>query len=319
MQENLNKKSYASYLKIAAVAVLGLVLIILFFDLKISVGKNSFFYSFFGQKNSNSTAIVKSQQTDQNGQELVSKVLPQAGVEIPATWGDLGKQLTDAGVIDEKSFRAVYDQRGGLTQDMEKMLSSSGNGKIKINQDNANFILNMLWALGLGNKNDILDKGEIQDKQYGGAGRFASTGGWTLAKGSAMQHFSKHNFINLDPSQQALADDVSKNIYRPCCGNSTHFPDCNHGMAMLGLLELMASQGVSEQDMYKTALVVNSYWFPNNYLTIASYFNDQGVSWDKVDPKTVLGFEYSSLPGYKQLVNKTAPQQAPSSGGGCGV
>ena len=90
-------------------------------------------------------------------------------------------------------------------------------------------------------------------------------------------------------------------------------------MAMLGLLELMASQGVNEQNMYKTALSVNSYWFPNNYLTIASYFKSQGVDWDKVSPQTVLSFQYSSLPGYKQLLNKVEPQQAPSGGNGCGV
>ena len=315
MGEYLNKKSY---FMIAVAAVLGLVLISTFFDLKISVGKDSLFYKFFRPKDSNSTATIKSQQAAKP-QNLIAEVLPQSGIEIPVIWGDLGKQLTDTGVIDEKALRAVYSQRGGLTQDEEKMFSGADNGKIKITQANSSFILNLLWALGLGNKNDILDKGEIQDKQYGGAGRFASTGGWTLAKGNAMSHFSKHNFITLTSDQQALVDKVSRNIYRPCCGNSTHFPDCNHGMAMLGLLELMASQRVSEQDMYKTALAVNSYWFPNNYLTIASYFKDQGTDWSKVDPKIVLSFQYSSLPGYQQVLNKTEPQQAPSGGNGCGV
>ena len=59
-----------------------------------------------------------------------------------------------------------------------------------------------------------------------------------------MNHYSMHRFIVLTPEQQALVEKVSKGIYRPCCGNSVYFPDCNHGMAMLGLLELMASQGV---------------------------------------------------------------------------
>ena len=42
-------------------------------------------------------------------------------------------------------------------------------------------------------------------------------------------------------------------VYRPCCDNATHFPDCNHGMAMLGLLELMAAQGASEEEMFAAA------------------------------------------------------------------
>lgn len=314
-----NKPSSSNYYKFIALAIVGVVFISLFFDLKISVGQKSFFYKFFGPKEPISAATVKS-QSDKNNQDLVAEVLPQSGVEIPATWGDLGKQLISSGVIDENSFRAVYAQRGGLTTDEEKMFSGEGNGKIRITQSNANFVLNMLWALGLGNKNDILDNGEMTNKQYGGAGNFASTGGWTLAKGTAMSHYSKHKLITLNADQQTLVDSVSKNIYRPCCGNSTHFPDCNHGMAMLGLMELMASQGASDQEMYKTALAVNSYWFPNNYLTIASYFKTvNGIDWANVDPKTALAAQYSSNQGYAQLLDKVNPQQAPRGGGGCGV
>jgi len=48
-------------------------------------------------------------------------------------------------------------------------------------------------------------------------------------------------------------------------------------MAMLGLLELMAAQGVGEEEMYKAALAVNSYWFPDTYLTIAEYMQNKGI------------------------------------------
>ena len=122
----------------------------------------------------------------------------------------------------------------------------------------------------------------------------------------------------LTPEQQKLVDEVSKNIYRPCCNNSTHFPDCNHGMAMLGILELMASQGLSEEEMYKTALQVNAYWFPETYLTIAKYFENQGVSWDKVSAKEILGFNYSSGSGYQNLLQKIKPEEI-KGGGSCGV
>ncbi|MFA5991635.1 MAG: hypothetical protein WC794_05340, partial [Candidatus Doudnabacteria bacterium] len=148
---------------------------------------------------------------------------------------------------------------------------------------------------------------------------FASTGGWTISSGQPMDHYSKHMFIRLTAGQQQMVEEVSKNIYGPCCGNSTHFPNCNRGMAMLGLLELMASQGVSKADMYKYALAVNSYWFPDNYLTIASYFKKQGTDWSKVDPKVVLAAQYSSGQGYQQLLQQAQPQQAPQSKGGCGV
>ena len=111
---------------------------------------------------------------------------------------------------------------------------------------------------------------------------------------------------------------VSKNIYRPCCGNSVYFPDCNHGMAMLGLLELMAAQGTSEEEMYKAALQVNSYWFPDTYLTLAKYFEQRGVEWSKVSPKEVLGAAYSSAQGYQQILAEVEPPQS-QGGGGCGA
>jgi hypothetical protein len=257
-------------------------------------------------------------QDDKEVAQLSEEVVPQEGVELPVTWKDLGKQLIDKGVIDSAKFEAVYAKQGGLSEDGKRLLYTQDNKKIIINSSNAPVILNLLWALGLGNKNPILEKGPMVDPQYGGAGGFASTGGWTLSSGDAMAHYSKHSFITLTSDQQAVVERVSKGIYRPCCNNPTYFPDCNHGMAMLGFLELMASQGVSENDMYKYALAVNSYWFENTYLTLAKYFQSNGTSWDKVDPKTVLSKDYSSASGYKQIQTKVDPVQS-GKGSGCGV
>ena len=90
-------------------------------------------------------------------------------------------------------------------------------------------------------------------------------------------------------------------------------------MAMLGLLELMASQEVSEQNMWKTALAVNSYWFPDTYLTIATYMKNKGVDWKDVNPQEILGVNYSSASGYAQIASRViAPNSSPN-GSGCGV
>ena len=159
----------------------------------------------------------------------------------------------------------------------------------------------------------------MKDSRYGSAGNFASTGGWTLSVGNAMDHYSRHPFMILTKEQQELVENVSKNIYRPCCGNSTYFPDCNHGMAMLGLLELMASQGVGEEEIYKVALAVNSYWFPDNYLTIAKYMESKGVDWKKVNPKEILGKDYSSSSGFAKVLQQVPQQSSGGGGGGCGV
>ena len=76
-------------------------------------------------------------------------------------------------------------------------------------------------------------------------GGFASTGGWTLGVKKATELYASTKIMSLTDEQQARLLEVASQVYRPCCNNPTHFPDCNHGMAMLGLLELMASQDAS--------------------------------------------------------------------------
>ncbi|TSA45198.1 hypothetical protein D4R51_02255 [bacterium] len=267
-------------------------------------------------------AAIALSQNKTPASELEEGVLPSEGVVLPAAWGDLGTKLVNAGVIDANKFKAIYEQRGTFTDEYKNLLLGENNGKLKITAGNSGYLLNLLWALGLGNKNAILDSGEMANPAYGGAGRFASTGGWTIAQGNAMNHYSQHKFFDLTPEQQAIVDKVSSGIFRPCCGNSTHFPDCNHGMAMLGFLELMASQGVSEQDIWNAALAVNSYWFPSNYLTIATYMKSKGIDWKNVNPQEMLGADYSSSQGYGKIASQVSqivqPQQQ-GGGNGCGV
>ena len=249
---------------------------------------------------------------------LEEVVLPSDGVLLPVVWRDLGIQMVRSGVIDKEKFEKLYESRGGLGQDEKKLLDSADNENIKITEENSGFILNLFWALGLGTKNEILASGPMADARYGGAGNFASTAGWTLARGNAMDHYSKHSFVTLTREQQAMVERVSRNIYRPCCDNSTYFPDCNHGMAMLGLLELMAFQGVSEEEMYRAALQVNAYWFPDTYLTIAQYLNAKGIDWQEANPQEILGVGFSSISGYRRILKEVDAKAQPQ-GSGCGV
>ena len=251
-------------------------------------------------------------------ENLEETVMPKDGFTIPVVWGDLGKQLVEVGVIDAAKFESIYASQGGLSAPEKELLSGNTPGQLVMDQSNAHVLLNLLWAFGLANENTILTEGPMSDPVYGGAGGFASTGGWTISKADAMDYYSKYPLVVLSPEQQTLVEEVSKGIYRPCCGNSTYFPDCNHGMAMLGLLELMASQGANESEMYEAALQVNSYWFPDTYLTLASYFSNKGIPWDKVDPKLVLGSDYSSASGFNRVLTEIEPVSA-SGGGSCGV
>ncbi|MBI4088464.1 hypothetical protein HY418_03765 [Candidatus Kaiserbacteria bacterium] len=246
---------------------------------------------------------------------ISEQVIPSEGVELPVAWNDLGKKLVGSGAIDREKWIGLY---GSLSEEEKRLLDGNTPEKLRITRENASYLLNLFWAFGLANENPILeDQTEMMNPEYGGAGGFASTGGWTLAKGDAMEHYGMHALVQLTEEQQALVDKISRGVYRPCCDNPTHFPDCNHGMAMLGLLELMASQGASEEEMWDAALAVNSYWFPDTYQTIALYKQQKGVAWQNVSPQEVLGFDYSSASGFARVAAEVAPRSG--SGASCGV
>ena len=248
---------------------------------------------------------------------IEASVLPKEGIELPVSWGTLGKQLVDAGVINLPEFEKVVK----MTPEQKAVLSVGSDEKIRIDTTNSQFIVDVLWALGLAQKSIVYEEGPMGKEEKANAGNFASTGGWTLARGDAMQYFNRFDFIPLTPDQQKQVGEIAKNVYRPCCGNSTWFPDCNHGMAALAAIELMVSAGVPEKDIYNAVLALNSFWFSETYLTTATYFARQGIAWNDVDAKTVLGREYSSGQGAGMIAKKVGPlpwRPAPS-GGGCGA
>ncbi|KKU14558.1 MAG: hypothetical protein UX21_C0015G0007 [Microgenomates group bacterium GW2011_GWC2_45_8] len=265
-------------------------------------------------------------QTSTDTTIIFDEVNPTNGYKIPVTYGQLGPEMLRSGVIDFDKFSKTYEGSGQpLTDAQISILKQGSNEEITITPENSYFLLNYFWAVGLANQNSILTEGEMA--KYGGikeAGNFASTGGWSLGKREAMNYYSKQKMILLSSEQQILVEKVSSEIYRPCCNNSTAFPDCNHGMALLGLLELMASNGVGEDQMFEVAKYVNAYWFPGNYYDLALYFtNKEGKSFAQVNAQRLLSKEFSSASGSqvaKQwLVSKGIVAEPPKTSGGCGV
>src|SRR3989344_5890486 len=84
---------------------------------------------------------------------IEKEVLPAEGVILPVRWGDLGSQLVKAGVINADKFEGIYKDRGGLDEESQRLLYGSDNGELKVTKENACVLLNLLWAIGLGNKN----------------------------------------------------------------------------------------------------------------------------------------------------------------------
>lgn len=243
-------------------------------------------------------------------------VLPDNGIELSVPWGDIGPKLIKLGVIDAEKFKKAVK----LSSEQEDILTNGSSQNIRIDASNSQFVVDMLWALGLSQKSVVYDQGPMGKEYKKDAGNFASTGGWSLARGDAMQYLNGFELVKLTDEQQKKVGEIAKNVYRPCCGNSTWFPDCNHGMAALAIIELLVANNVDEQIIYRKLLGFNSFWFPDSYLFVATYFARQGTAWNNVDAKLVLGKEYSSAQG-AQAVSKKVGQlpNRPTLGGSCGA
>ncbi len=256
--------------------------------------------------------------------EALQAALPEA-YQLGASWGDLGPRLVAAGAIDLDRFVNLYEESGRpLTPAQKHILSKDSNDPIAIDFENARFLLNFFWAVGLVNQNPILTEGPMMQASDGNIGRFASTGGWTLGSYPATELYASTPLIILTPEQQARLQEVAANVYRPCCDNHTAFSDCNHGMAMLGLLELLASRDASTEEMFAAAKAVNGFWFPQQTLETAVFFKASlNMAYDDVDPWMAVGPEVFSGSGFRQvhqwLADNDLLAQPQGGGNSCGV
>lgn len=255
--------------------------------------------------------------------QLYEQVNPKDGYALPVSYGNLGQQLIEAGVINEDAFQNVMTASGDpINSHQINILMNGSDEQVVITAQNAHFLLNFFWAVGLANRNSILTEGPLAQYSSGQIEGFASTGGWTLATKPIPGLYASMDLIPLTPEQQALVEEVAAAVYRPCCNNYTLFPDCNHGMAMLGLLELMASQNASVDEMFNAAKYVNAFWFPQQTLETAIYLKtNQGTDFANADARLVVGKDLSSASGasmvHQSLQASGQLKQTPSQGGSC--
>jgi hypothetical protein len=244
---------------------------------------------------------------------LYEQVNPPDGFVLSVSYGNLGPRLIEAGVIDYDAFAAIYENSGNsLSAEQIEILKNGSDEEIVIDADNAHFLLNFFWAVGLANQNSILTEGSMVQYSDGQVERFASTGGWSLATKPVTELYASMDLIRLTAEQQKLVEEVAAGIYRPCC----------HGMAMLGVLQLMASKGATADEMFEAAKYINAYWFPQQTLETAIYLQlNENVDFKDADAKLLVSEKFSSGSGasmvHEDLQAKGLLKQSPGQGGSC--
>ena len=295
-----------------------LVLLIVF-----SIGLESGYL--MGHRTIPQSTTVDTATTEDLAMDMMHQINPPDGYQIPAVFGDIGPQLIAAGAINMPMFVDLYKQQNRPLTDVQMaILTKETASSVEINPENSYFMLNFFWALGLTNQNPILTDGPMMSGGIEQVGGYASTSGWTLGTKNSTELYASHKIVTLTEEQQSRLLEVATGVYRPCCNNPTHYPDCNHGMAMLGLLELMASQNASVDEMYEAAKYVTAFWYPQQMLEVATMFKaTKNVDYAKADARQVVSDQYASGSGFQAvhqwLSTNGLLQEAPSSGGSCGV
>jgi len=224
---------------------------------------------------------------------VVESVIPKDGFVTDVRWGDIVTKMIETGALDPQKLESILTKRYGQEMKQEWIAVLSGeDANLEINNDNAVFMMYLLWALAKHNDNSILHNSQFA--QY-----FTN---YDIGVGRA--GYGDVVLLSLTVKQQALAKEIAENAYRPCCGQSTANPDCSHGFSALGLVELMTSQDFSKAEIYDAFVKFNSFWFPETYVKNALYFKiAEGQDWNETDKELISGIEYSSLAGSYKVKN----------------
>jgi hypothetical protein len=230
----------------------------------------------------------------------MAAVLPSDPIATGLDIGPPVAKLVEAGAINRDKFVKVHESRGPVPDWVLQALDGKPQELI-LSVNRAPFNLNLLWPLGLATKASFNANSPLRGNNLA---NFASTGGWTLGReDNGAVYFNAVETLSLTPDQADLVRRLADNVFRPCCGNTAFFQDCNHGSAMLGLMELAAADGRSAAEIMKLAKTANGFWYPQEYVQIALYFDTvEDLPWTAVPADRALSAEFSSVQGFRSTV-----------------
>jgi hypothetical protein len=155
-------------------------------------------------------------------EQLTEQINPPEGYPLDVKFGNIGPQLLAVGALDYDAFIEVYKNAGQpLSEEYLAILTEGSDAEIVFDRENAYFLLNFFWALGLTNENPILTGGPMVEYSEGQIERFASTGGWSIAAKPITELYASAKILPLSVEQQKRVDEVAQGVYRPCCNNRT--------------------------------------------------------------------------------------------------
>ncbi len=136
------------------------------------------------------------QRRDAIGEQL----RPKEGFQTKPVLGDVVPRMVSHGIIDMTKMEALYKERGGIPPELKQVLTQPTTTPLVVTGENANWLVNILWPIGLSNKMAINKRSPIVGKDIG---NLASTAGWQLGKAkNGASYFNRYELIPLTREQQ---------------------------------------------------------------------------------------------------------------------
>jgi len=272
--------------------LLGLVLAVLFWQVYATAAASGFI-----------EPLDTTKEVNIDEAKLLQTVIPEEGVILKTRWQGAPAKMVETGLIDIEKLKE-YSERYGqkVTEEDMKIFEPGYNEPIYMNRQNSIIVYNVLWALGYANKNEVLD---YELEQYGWetvtkglAGSYFSFADLGATSKQHQSGFNYFEFVKISPEQQAIVNKIASKGAVPSCGNTFNLPDCSCSFAALALTELAASQGLSEEAVYKDLKAILPYRFPRIYILHSVYFKlAEGLDWKDVDAERVMSKDFSSAQG----------------------
>lgn len=242
-----------------------------------------------------------------NPEKITQELLPERKI-LPATWQGIPYQLAERKIVDIEKLKAYSVKFGQkITEDDLAIFEKDYNGNIEITPNNSVLIYNVLWAIGFVNKSPILD---YELEKYGWdtvknlAGYYFSFA--NLGNGSTLPQ-SGYNYLELTTLSAEQKNAIMKIAGKsavPSCGNPLHLPDCSCSFAIGALIQLMASQGFTEKQIYQAMKDIYPYRFPGIYVRHAVLFKiTENKNWQDIDAEQLVSMEFSSAHGVARVSN----------------
>lgn len=123
---------------------------------------------------------------------------------------------------------------------------------------------------------------------------------------------------DLSASEKTRFDKLTtEEIYHPCCDGPVQGCECEHAVALRGLVKFMLKEGKNDDEIKKQSFEWLKYFFQQHYVNVAKYLQNQGKDIAMMGPGKEFGLASYGAKVQQALQGGVRLEDLPQQKGGC--